>query len=190
VVITSRCYSVLMSNSILLAVITGLATGAASGWLTSSWHIRRTVTTQAKSGGQAQVGNRNLEGSGAAQVASAKGRASILQTTVARERPAQLSATVERSSDPGLPRQVLVLRNLGERPVEELVVAAAPDGGAFLAQPNWATFPSRLAGGDHVAVPCSTTGAGLVKLTAQYVADGALTGPILLEATHRADHSM
>jgi hypothetical protein len=178
-----------MSNPILLAVITGLASGAASGWLTSSWHIRKTLSARAESGGQAQAGNRNLQGSGAAQVASARGRASVSQTTVASERPAQLSATVERSPDPGLPRQVLVLRNIGERPVEELVVAAGPDGGAFLAQPNWAAFPSRLAGGDHAAVPCATTGAGLVKLTARYVADGSLAGPILLEATHRADHS-
>jgi hypothetical protein len=78
-----------------------------------------------------------------------------------------------------------VLRNIGERPAEELIVAAAPDGGAFLAQPNWAAFPSRLAGGDHAAVPCSTTGTGLVKLTGRYVTDGSPTGPILLEATHR-----
>lgn len=179
-----------MSNPILLAVITGLASGAASGWLTSSWHIRRTLSARAGSGGQAQAGNRNLQGSGSAHVASARGHASVSQTTIANERQAQLSATVERSPDPGLPRQVLVLRNIGERPVEELVVDATPGGGAFLAQPNWATFPSRLAGGDHAAVPCSTTGAGLVKFTARYVADGLLTGPILLEATHRSDHSM
>jgi hypothetical protein len=173
-----------VSNPILLAAITGIATGAASGWLTSSWHIRRTLSAQAKSGGLAQAGNRNLQGSGAAMVVSARGRASVSQTAVARERPAQLSATVERSPDPGLPRQVLVLRNIGERPVEELVVTAAPDGGAFIAQPNWATFPSRIAGGDYAAVPCSTTGTGVVKLAATYVDDGSLTGPILLEATH------
>jgi hypothetical protein len=179
-----------MSNPILLAIITGVASGAASGWLTSSWHIRRTLSAKAESGGIAQVGNRNLQGSGAAQVVSARGRASVTQTTLAHERPAQLSATVERSPGPGLPGQVLVLRNIGERPVEELVVAAAPDGGAFLAQPNWVTFPSRLAGGEHTAVPCSTTGAGLVKFTARYVADGSATGPILLEASHRLGHSM
>lgn len=178
-----------MSYQILLAVITGLATGAASGWLTSSWHVRRTLSAKAESSGQAQAGGRNLQGRDAAQVASARGHASVWQTTVARERPAQLSATVEPSPGPGLPRQVLVLRNIGERPVEELVVAATLDGGAFYAQPNWAAFPSRLAGGDQAAVPCSTSGAGLVKLTARYVSDGSLTGPILLEATHRSDHS-
>jgi hypothetical protein len=179
-----------MSNPILLAVITGLASGAASGFLTSSWHIRRTLSARAESGGQALAGNRNLQGSGSAQVVSARGHASVSNTTMASERPAQLSATVERSPDPGLPRQVLVLRNIGERPVEELVVDAVPDGGAFLAQPNWATFPSRLAGGDQAAVPCSTTGAGLVKLTARYVESGSPTGPILLEASHRSDHSI
>jgi hypothetical protein len=178
-----------MSNPILLAVVTGLASGAASGWLTSSWHIRKTLSAHAEVGGLAQAGNQNLQGTSGALVASARGRASVSQTTVTRERPAQLSATVERSPELGLPRQVLVLRNIGERPVDELIVAAAPDGGAFLVQPNWATFPSRLAGGDHAAVACATTGAGLVKLTARYVADGAQTGPILLEATHRSAQS-
>ena len=113
------------------------------------------------------------------------------QTTIANERQAQLSATVERSPDPGLPRQVLVLRNIGERPVEELVVdATMGGGGAFLAQPNWGNLSFPPGWGRSRCSALFDHRCRLVKFTARYVADGLLTGPILLEATHRSDHSM
>ncbi len=172
-----------MLNPILLAAITGLASGAASGWLTSSWHIRSTHSAKSESGSQAAAGRGNVLAGTGGQAASTK-RGSISLTTVARERPAQLSATIERSSDPGLPRQVLVLRNIGERPVDSLIVGPTPDGGGFLAQPNWASFPAHLAGAQRASVLCSTSGTGFVTFTATYTDDNSPKGPILLQATH------
>jgi hypothetical protein len=173
-----------MSNPILLAVITGLATGIASGWLTSSLRIRWSRTATGGSESNIAAGSRNVQGSSGAQVAVSR-RGPISMTNVARERPAQLSATIESSAGPGFPKQVLVLTNLGERPVEDLIADAAPDGGAFMLQPNWANFPHRLSAGQRAGVSCVTTGAGIVRLTVSYVEDGSPKGPMLLEALHQ-----
>jgi len=172
-----------MSDTIVLAVISGLVSGAASGWLTSNLHIRSMRSSRADSGSQVASGRGNVVAAGGGQAASAK-RGSISQTTIASERPAQLTATVERSPDPGLPRQVLVVRNIGDRPVDDLLVRPTHDGGGFLTQPNWANFPAHLSGGQRVAVLCVTSGAGYVTFQVSYVDGGSATGPILLQATH------
>jgi hypothetical protein len=119
--------------------------------------------------------------------ASSRGRRSSINqtlTNVERERRAQLSAVVTSRTSPGLPKQVLRIRNVGEAAAETLVVGPAPGGGAFTAQPNWAAAPKRIAGGESVDLACVTSGSGLVSFIASFTDRGEEIGPQLIEATH------
>jgi hypothetical protein len=176
-----------MSNPVLVAVISGLAsgvaTGIASGALTSSIYIRRAQNANAvASGSQAGTGRQVAQVGGGGSAVNVRGRHFTLNA--AGERPARLSASVRRSGEPGLPRQVLILRNIGDRSADELVVRAGDGDGRFVAQPDWHSFPHHLSGGQHASVPCRTTGAGYVTMTVQFVDAGSLVGPIYLEAAH------
>lgn len=176
-----------MSSQILVAVLggvaSGLATGLVSGAVASNIYIRRAQNANAlAAGSQAATGRQVAQASGGGPAMNIRGKHFSLNA--AGERPARLRASVQRSAGPGLPKQVLVLQNVGDRPAAELVVRVGADGGGFVAQPDWHGFPHQLAGGQRASVPCLTAGAGYVTLTVQFTDGGSAVGPTYLEATH------
>jgi hypothetical protein len=181
-----------MTGDIIAAVISGIISGALSGAAASSIYIRRTHSSSAGSHSQAVtgMGNQPTQAGGGGQAASSR-RGNVTQTihNEAVGRKAQLIAAVTRSIDKGLPKQSLVLRNVGDAPADGLALAPDPSGGGFTAQPNWQAYPKGLGAGQQAGLPCVTSGAGLVTFIVSFIDDGSAQGPIVMEAAHE-DHSI
>lgn len=176
-----------MSIDLWAAIVGGVVSGAVSGVLTSSLYIRWVHMSSAEAGGPAVVGRGNqtpVASAGSQAASSRRGNINQSITNMNNERRAQLAATIAPAKGIGLPAQILVLRNVGDAPAEELMAGPAPDHGGFVAQPDWSKLPRRLAGGQSIELPCVTRGAGMVTFIAQFHTDGAAVGPILVEAAH------
>jgi hypothetical protein len=181
-----------VSDVVISAVITGFVSGLVGGAVTSTlFHIRWTHSSRAEGTAQAVTGKGNQTALAGGQAAlSRRGNVSQSITNLSSERPAQLTASVVPRMDRGMPRQLLILRNIGDCAAEDLTVAPPPDGGGFLTPPNWAHFPRRLEGEQEAQVACITVGFGLVRLVVTFRQGELSAGPIVLEASHRSDHSM
>ena len=176
-----------MTPDLLGALISGLVSGAASGALAGHYYVKRSVTTRADSHGQATTGrsNQTNTSSGPGQMATTR-KGSISQNiTAGSERPAELLATVVQRTVTHRTGQVLVLKNLGDLPADNLRLGPVPGAGGFKGEPDWSAFPSRLLGGQEVELPCLTMGVGIVQFVVQFDSNGSGSSSIICEATHR-----
>lgn len=160
-------------TSVISGVVSGLIGGAAAGFAVVRY-TTKVVGSGAAATGQSQVAQAR-EGSQAA--ASHDGPINQAQASVSALRAADVVLSLEQRVQGNRRTEALVVKNPGDSAVEDLSLGPPPDGGGFVAQPDWPTVPKRLAPRETIELPCSSNGTGQVVVISQFSTVDRRIGP-------------